>query len=312
MNAVDLLRLLGCQASSAEVVSALDALGTVARPSLEDEEPGARRTWIKVRRRGVELGFVDGAYLRGEPVAEGQRRGALIVDQLYLWGHGQEGIAPFAGELPHGLSFADSRDTAREKLSSLGEPHVSRPSDAFFLEDRRMVLSYRPGAQEIACLLVKLPVARWKKRYPAPRVTVERWTALFGASGDDPRFLQALYPLDVPARAKQYGGWHEVPFARDAGIELYFDEPRRFRGVRFFAERERDARGWEGPLPLGLRFADDPETLFRKLAREPAEQDEDRVSGYARWHLPEASIHVLYSTVDNTLLRVMWTVPGGA
>jgi hypothetical protein len=38
------------------------------------------------------------------------------------------------------------------------------------------------------------------------------------------------------------------------------------KGACFFAERERGAR-----LPLGLRFADDPETLFRELAREPAE-----------------------------------------
>jgi hypothetical protein len=31
------------------------------------------------------------------------------------------------------------------------------------------------------------------------------------------------------------------------------------------------------PLPRDLRFGDDPDTLFRKLARKPAGQDEDRI-----------------------------------
>jgi hypothetical protein len=194
----------------------------------------------------------------------------------------------------------------------LGVLRASRPSDAWHIGDhlggQRWTLSYRSGAPEIAVLLVRAPASPWQRRERlAPRVTVEQWTGLFGASLDDRRFRKAMSPLDVQGQAGTQDDVDEVAFIREAGIQLYFDTARCFRGVRFFAERELDARGYGGSLPRGLRFDDDPETLFRKLARKPAEQDEDRISGHALWRLPEATLHVLYSTVDNTLLRVMWT-----
>ena len=80
--------------------------------------------------------------------------------------------------------------------------------------------------------------------------------------------------------------------------------------IKFFRDRELDAYGWKGDLPCGIRFDDSQTILFDKVAQAPAVSMDRDLQGFAVWHFPEFTLHVLYSNVHNYLLRVTLLKPG--
>lgn len=81
------------------------------------------------------------------------------------------------------------------------------------------------------------------------------------------------------------------------------------RSVTFHRQRDQDGLGWDGELPAGLDFEDSPEDLFRKLNDAPVQQADSALTGHAFWNLKDYTLHVLYSNVDNRLIRVKVSAP---
>lgn len=84
---------------------------------------------------------------------------------------------------------------------------------------------------------------------------------------------------------------------------------RLIRSLVFHRDRYQDACQWPEPLPCGLAFEDSPELLFEKLRDAPAEQSSSSRGGSATWHFGEYTLHVLYSKVDNRLVRISIHAP---
>ena len=96
-----------------------------------------------------------------------------------------------------------------------------------------------------------------------------------------------------------------LEYVRGDPIAAWCDKKQLALGaVRFYRSREEDARAWAGALPAQLDWDDSPDTLRAKVGRKPTEQEEDPLSGFARWRMPTHDLHVLYSTVANRLTRI--------
>lgn len=94
----------------------------------------------------------------------------------------------------------------------------------------------------------------------------------------------------------------------DANCRRHRTDPL-LRSATFHRQRDQDGLGWDGELPAGLDFEDSPEDLFRKLNAAPVQQADSALTGHGVWQLGDYTLHVLYSNVDNRLIRVKVSVP---
>lgn len=325
MDALDLMPLFHHRASSPEVEAALTGLGTLTRPALDEENPGQHYDWVLVRRRGMELGFVDRAYLEAEPEYRWGHEDNLSLAQLTFYGAGaRDDVAGYAGALPHGLTFGDSRQTARQKLAAFDATRRSYHTDCWDCDAYRLVLAYRPDDAGIETVHLKLASTPWPEDGRAqPHVDASQWLGLFGEPVESPVLTHACAPLDLAAKIADDEDERELDFTRECGLELYFEDARNLRlarpvlgsglvfgGVKFYRARDREARQWAGPLPFDLAFEDTPDALLAKVPAPPAKHVDGRLTGHALWHLPALSLHVLYSTLENHLFRVTLMAPG--
>lgn len=173
---------------------------------------------------------------------------------------------------------------------------------------------------------VKLPALPWPEGDRLePQVLNPDWIALFGEAQNDSSIASTVFPLSLREGLQQGDDGRELDFTRECGLELYFDIASKLRStkpegvsgtslvfgaVKFFRARDREARAWHGNLPFALRFDDGPDAMLAKFGKPPVEQNDGKLTGFALWHFPEASIHVLYSTIENHVFRVMLMAPG--
>src|SRR3972149_4368906 len=116
MNAEQLIALLGNHADDTAVESAFVELRTQRRPELDPEDRDSMRDWVLIRRKGVELGFVDEVFYQAGEARRRRRKGVpLILSQVYFY-TARDDIANFSGDLPLGLKWSDNRDQVRRKL----------------------------------------------------------------------------------------------------------------------------------------------------------------------------------------------------
>jgi hypothetical protein len=320
-----LISLLTYPAVSPEIEAAFTTLGTFTRPSLDENDPDQHYDWVLVRRKGLELGFVDKAYFDAEPENRWGDEANLILNQLTFYNEGvRDSVAGYADELPHSLSFRDSRQTVRNKLTAFESSRHSYLTDRWDCGHYRMVVSYLPGDGGIECVHLKMPIVPWpEEEREQPNIARQQWLILFGEPASSDVLQNVLSPLDLQERIIEGEDEREVDFIRECGIELYFEEASQLTlkqqtkshalvlgAVKFFRARDREARQWQGELPLDLNFDDSPETLFAKLKVSPAKQEDGNLTGHALWHFPTVSLHVLYSTIENHLFRITLMAPG--
>ena len=82
------------------------------------------------------------------------------------------------------------------------------------------------------------------------------------------------------------------------------------RSITLHRNRDRDSVGWQGRLPEGLSFEDSPQDLRDKMAVAPDAGSDAPDTGFALWHCPDYTLHVLYINIDNRLIRVRLIAPG--
>lgn len=324
MKIAPLIKLLGMSAADEPVLSALAALGTVATPALDKDEPDQHFDWILVRKKGVELGFADTAYFLGRPMALWRHDG-LMLNQLTFYSDSRNGVAAYSGELPHGLLMSDSRAIARGKMQSFEPSRHSYQTDRWNVGDYRVIVAYRAEGLGIDSVHLKLPIRPFdEKLRRQPTVPVHQWSRLFGHPAASKVLRDALTPLDLLERIKDGEDEREVEFLGECGMTLYFEHAERLGtaadfhdghrlvlgGVKFHRARDLESRQYTGELPFGLSFDDSPEQLNAKIGTEPVRRIDGRMTGRALWHLPSCSLQVLYSTIENDLFRVMLMAPG--
>lgn len=332
MSTPTILSLLGEAAASDAMEQCFASLNTLNRPSIEldsDEERGDARhyDWVLVRRMGVELGFVDKAYFDAEPEFRWGADSNLVLNQLTFFAAGsREGVQGWAAELLYGLECFDTRTSARAKLVEHESTRRSGTRDCWTIDDHHLVITYTSDDSAIENIHIKRLIKPWSETERLQLdLSVEQWLALFGESATSEIFKLRLDPLHVIERIHEGEDEREVDFTRECGIELYFENINRlkldgrvgaratglvFAAVKFYRARDREARQWAGELPLGVKFGDSIDAIIDAIKVQPIRREEGNLTGFALWHFPEFSLHILYSAIENNLLRITMMAPG--
>jgi hypothetical protein len=312
---VAVISLLGRSVRSAEVEALFATLGTYRRPELSGADGHDYYDWVLVARKGLELGFVDSHYHRGDP-RETWRHGELQLAQLYFYS-GFDDIRPYVGELPFALAWADSREHVRNKLSAHEGTRHSYLTDTWDVPGYRLTVAYRDqdrAIDRIACRLPPLPLVGINAG-AAPHISAI--VDAFGETARARQFVELWSPrlTDADIEAANENG--AIDLTRQLGATLGFAASAQgpvFRSITLHRVRDMESVGWRGALPHGLAFEDDPSALFQKITGRtglaPVQHADSALTGHAVWHFDDHTLHVLYSHLDNRLLRVKLIAPG--
>lgn len=303
--------LFGKGATSDEVKDLFVRLNTLRRPCLPADDEHVFHDWVLIRRQGIELGFADSEYHAATPRFR-WGHGGLILTQAYFYA-GAEEIAPYAGALPHGLLWSDDRAAVRRKLVEFAPSLHTFKSDTWDVDGYRLTVHYAEGfgsVDRMALRLLPAPIAGAPAR---DLPTLFDIAEAFGSSVHSAEFAQlwrgALDPHALD-QARQNG---EMDWTSTLGATLVFAGSGSnpvFRAVTLHRNRDMESVGWAGELPAGLAFDDDASTLFSKIPAAPVQQADSAQTGHAVWHFDAYTLHVLYSHIDNRLLRVKLMAPG--
>lgn len=334
MSTLLVISLLGKNAIGDEVEQLLVSLETLTRPSIQSDEgdddereDAPHYDWVLVRRKGIELGFVDRAYFEAEAEYNWGDDENLMLNQLTFFNaEVRDGVQGWREALPYDLDFADTRLTARAKLAAHRSTHRTGTRESWDFDQHRLVVSFLPHDNGIESVHLKMLIKPLNESgREQPQLGIEQWLSLFGEPANSERFRSAVAPLDVLERIEEDEDEREVSFLRECGIELYFEKrtqlkldvkpktPGRelvFAAIKFFRARDREARQWTGELPLGLDFDHSIDQIIATLKANPVRREEGGVTGFALLHFPAFSLHLLYSTIDNNLLRITVMAPG--
>jgi hypothetical protein len=304
--------LFGLRADSARMQEVFGYFNTLRRPELADRY--SYHDWVLVRRAGVELGFTEENYHKGElPQLWG--KGALLFTQVYFYA-GFDDVAPYAQALPFGVRWDDAREQVRTRLAELAASlHSSDVSDTWDAPGYRITVHYAAGPQQRPDKLVcrqlarsaeppkdaqAVPSAQWMAQHWGGNVAAPEWRSAWGQYLNDDALEEGLEDGTIDL-SQSHGVTLHV--SADAGEPL-------LRAMSFFGNHHDNAVQWAGAMPFGLSFEDSPHTLFQKITAKPAKRQDGELTGYAVWHFQELSVHVLYSFVDNRILRVKLLAPG--
>jgi len=306
MNADEILEAFLKPASDIENI--FDGLNTYNRPSLPDEDDGFY-DWLLVRSKGVELGFTESNYYYSKDEWD-WGRGELILTQAYFYS-ASEGIKEYTGKLPFNLLFSDDKESAREKLKHYEPSRHSFITDVWDIGNYRLTISYREkeGIDTVICRSLPLPISVENNTVP----DVQKIISCFGCEVADHDFrLLWAGSLDKEsiAEAKEDGS---IDFTKSFGATLNFSKTRKgplLTSITLHRNRDLESMGWSGELPNQLDFEDSPEALFQKIPEKPIKQSDSQLTGFAVWNFDGYTLHVLYSNIDNRLIRVALIAPG--
>jgi hypothetical protein len=316
MFADDLLRLLGLGLETVPVQECLAQVARGMQPDLDEDDPDNYADWVTINELGLEFGFEDEAYLRAWSM-EKRRAGRLLLSQLYFYGETDQTRA-YPDALPFGLDFADDRTAVRAKLGAHEATRRSYLRDFWRLPGFDLTIAYTDDGL-LESLFCYLPYSPWPPLAgrAVPAFTPEQFVDMFGLRWSSAALRGALGVFDYERHLADVRCDLTVDLLLSDGLELAFAEssalpqadqafPRSlaFAAVTFFAAREQDARQWQGPLPFGMVFEDSQATLMAKVGSAPAEHIDELFTGRAVWHFQRFSLSVLYSNLENRLLRV--------
>lgn len=326
----DFLSVLGAAEEAHELQLAYAKLNTLNRPQLDEDDEYDVYDWVTVKRAGIELGFVDPEYFRGEIQALWRIR-PLMCFQLTFYSDSREGISAYRGELPFGLLMSDGPAIARSKLAAHEASRRSYLTDRWDTPEYRIVVAYKlqGGGLDSVQVSLRKPAFARPAVAPTPQSVVD-WLGLFGQPASSPVLAHAVAPLNIQERIEEDEDEREVDFRQVCGLALYFEEANRLRlsslqrvmktppatqglvfgGVKFYRDRDIESVQYPGPLPFGLDFEDTPAELLKKMVHPPAKHSNGPTTGRALWHLEHCSVNVLYSTIENFIFRVMVMAPG--
>lgn len=313
MNAEMITDLFGRTVADAKVQDLFAALGTQNRPALPSDDKFVYHDWVLVRRKGVELGFADSQYQTAAPRAK-WRHGKLMLTQAYFYA-GLDEVRPYGGSLPFGLVFSDNRQSARQKLARFEATRHSYLSDTWDVDGYRLHVHYAGDTpvhiKRVVCRMLAQPL-------PVPHNVVwpplDQLIAALGEAINAPVFTALWGPHLVARHVQEARKRGEIDFTETFGATLALtdgdDTFPLLRSITLHRNRDMEAVGWQGTLPLNLNFDDSPEVLFGKMPTQALEQVDGELTGYAVWAFADHTLHVLYSNLDNRILRIELFAPG--
>ncbi len=324
INAEALLDYLGLGVEEKKVQHALAEYARGVQPELDPDEDENYIDWVTINELGLEFGFEDEAYVKCWD-DDKRRTGRLILTQLYFYGDTPK-TQPFPGTLPFGLSFNDTRQIVRQKLAAYESSRRSYVRDYWRLPKFDLVVAYQNDSHYLQSIFCFVP--------PSPRknnelnnvfFTPAQFIELFGLKWSSEKLRRELSVYEIEKHMADIRTEHGADLRFTHGIELYFTESKHIKGadkrspkslafssVIYFAERESDACQWQGPLPFDLTFIDDQATMNKKINSAPAKHYDEDFSGFSLWHFETFSLSVVYSNIENRILRVTLMAPGFA
>lgn len=307
-----LLDYLGRDSEDRTVIELLEnTLATYGKPDFDDEDERDVYDWVLVRRKGVEIGFVDRAYHEGKPYYAWYSEGAILA-QVYFY-CGFDDVAPYVGELPNKITWQDDRTTVLAKMqTSIGFRRQSSLSDVWEFDDYLLTMNYNEETQLVERIVFHLknpPLPTPKDIAPPDFITLAKHLYQPITNPDFINLWQGHLDDDALTEANEDD---EIDLTESYGLKLHIanqtGEPL-LQGISFYANREMDSVGWQGLLPFDIRFDDSPKVLLNKINQTPREIDVDVNDGYAVWDFDDFSMHVLFSTFKNEILRVQISSP---
>ncbi|WP_418648817.1 hypothetical protein ACNQFN_11130 [Thauera butanivorans] len=288
-------------------------LNTLRRPQLPDDDPYIFYDWVLVRRQGLELGFVEENYHLGK-AKHLWGTGQLLFVQAYYYA-GFDDVQCCEILMPYGLSWKDSREKVRGRMAGAAATlHSSSISDTWDVpEGYRLTVTYGGNpihAERMVCQQVPVPL---RPSQPVSPPNLDQIIVHWGHSvtQTDWRALWSHW-LDDNA-IKQGSDSGEIDLADSFGVTLHVepdDGAPLLRAITLHGNRDANAVGWRGKLPQGLDFEDSPNILFQKIQEQPISTSQGKITGHAVWNFHDYTLHVLYSCVDNRLMRVKLIAPG--
>lgn len=298
--------MLGASIREAQVEQLFADLNTMRRPGASDDDTRFH-DWILVRRKGVELGFTDSCYHWAEP-RDRWGRGQWLLTQAYFY-RGFNDVQPFKGALPHGLHFSDDPATVRSRLSQFESTRHSYLTDTWDVEGYRLTVKYSPdrrSVERIACRMLPAQLkASTSSKLPELGAMIDSLGESIQSSG-----FATSWRIDLSAQQADEAIEDDLlDLGASIGTEMSL-AGGRVRSIILHRDRDADAVQWTGDLPSGLTFDDSPELMLSKLGVPPVQHANSELTGHAVWHFEDYTLQVLYSHVDNRILRVMLIAPG--
>jgi hypothetical protein len=310
---MNLIAAFGEAADSPRLETLFKELNTLRRPELPEDDLYVYYDWILIRRQGVELGFVEENHHLGKARSLWGSGRLLFVQAYYYAGFDDVAACTFA--LPHGITWNDKREQVRERMAEASATLHSAPlSDTWDLpEGYRMTVTYAGTplrAERMVCRLEPVPLIP-PENISSPRL--DRVIAHWGGSVAQPEW-RALWQDWLDDDAIELGATAgEIDLADSFGVTLHVNTDGGkplLRAITLHRNRDANTVGWTGQLPLGLDFEDSPDILFQKIRQKPVSASQGSTTGHAVWNFPDYTLHVLYSCVDNRLLRIKLLAPG--
>lgn len=325
MDAQALVNLLGLPSTDIRVEDALRAYGVLRRPELTIDPTDAdgpivkSQDWVGNLSAGIEFGFQEeGAYMGLDQFDRGV--GPMVLTEIYFYG-ARPGIHPYPYSLPFGLAITNGRDAARDRLDTLLPGRRSYVRDTWDTPTFRMTASYANDGASIdflVCMLRTEPPEPFEA-VTAPLPSITTLARLLGKRMNDPALRQVLVPLGLDRQTLDSSNEQIVDFRRTYGFRLTCRKASSanrssaatlvLHGIELIRAGELESRGWHGELPRGIVFDDSPEAAITKIGHQPNQQFDQDFVGQAFWALEQLGLLIVYSTMENIILRVALFTP---
>lgn len=302
---------LGKSIDSEEVSALFNDLQTMHRPHFDsrDDEQDVYE-WVLIKRKGVELGFVDKNYYLGKPNYTWYQQGCLLA-QIYFY-KGVEGVADCLYPPPFDIDWSDSREQAICKMQPFSDSHKASFTDTWKVDNVLITISYDSESDlvnRVVCQLILPPLIPPKGIIPPDFIVLAKYLVEDIDTSDFINLWQGYLEKNMISNAYEDD---QIDLTSSYGLKLNTSSQSGellLYSIRFYANREEDSVGWQGKLPFGIEFSDSPNQLFDKIIYEPRDKHDNIVDGYAVWDFENYSLHVLYSTFTNQIQCVTVMVP---
>ncbi len=324
MVAESILSMIGLSADDPIIRDYLIKYVRGIAPELDPDDEENYVDWITINELGIEMGFEDEAFLKAWDY-EKRRKGSIILSQVYFYSNTEKTLSfPFA--LPFNLKFLDTRKEVRKKLFEYEATRRSYIRDNWETPNFNITATYNKDTGNLESIFFHLPYTPWPSIESGLKteylLSPDQFVQMFGSRWHDHQFRDQLTFFDFTNKLADVKTEHAADYRFTYGFEMFFIEGNKivadqhypntliFAAVTFYAARELDSREWNGALPFGIKFGDTQLNLQAKIGIQPAEQFDDNLSGYAVWHFDKFSLNVLYSNIENRLLRITLMAPG--
>lgn len=300
-----------------------EAVFRYARKPNFDLPPHSPIGGVFFERLGLSVTFCPPDFYHGDLKLKGAT--PIITNVQIYSGDEYYNHDKYSGDLPHGVSFDDSRE---DLLKKLGASVWSFPLVSPFMlerwdfEDYWLLVVYGKHMSSIRLIQIGLP------HLEAPESVLPKIVQ------PDINTIQVLFRSDWQ-RVSQETNMHGIDFSPLAqgeleegsslridslathGVELYFHQSqeaesegaRILTGARYFRQGVHFSKGFDGELPFGLRFSMGLESLIPAIGSYPLAGAADSLTGHYVWKLPDYLLHVSFSVMEQWITRIRIALP---